>query len=82
MNTNEGSTVKQFGNDVEGCKSEKVLVQANMCVFPQYSVNLMENNRFVCECILASVSFWPYLIIDSVARVSQHVLFTHDLLVK
>ena len=32
--------------------------------------------------ILASVSFWPLLIIESVARVSQHVLFTHDLLVK
>ena len=32
--------------------------------------------------ILASVSFWPFLIIESVARVSQHVLFTHDLLVK
>ena len=34
------------------------------------------------EYILASVSFWPLLIIESVARVSQHVLFTHDLLVK
>ena len=32
--------------------------------------------------ILASVSFWPLLIIASVARVSQHVLFTHELLVK
>ena len=32
--------------------------------------------------ILASVSFWPLLIIESVARVSQHVLLTHDLLVK
>ena len=29
-----------------------------------------------------SVSFWPLLIIEFVARVSQHVLFTHDLLVK
>ena len=32
--------------------------------------------------ILASVSFWPLLIIESVARVSQHVLYTHELLVK
>ena len=32
--------------------------------------------------ILASVSFWPLLIIESVAPVSQHVLFTHDLLFK
>ena len=32
--------------------------------------------------ILASVSFWSLLIIESVARVSQHVLFTHELLVK
>ena len=32
--------------------------------------------------ILASVSFWPLLIIESVARVSHHVLFTHVLLVK
>ena len=32
--------------------------------------------------ILASVSFCPLLIIESVARVSQHVLFTHDLIVK
>ena len=32
--------------------------------------------------MLASVSFWPLLIIESVARVSQNVLFTHKLLVK
>ena len=38
MNTNKGSIVKQPGNDVEGCRSEKVLVQPNMCVFLQYSV--------------------------------------------
>ena len=33
-----GSIVKQSGNDVEGCRSEKVLVQPNMRVFLQYSV--------------------------------------------
>ena len=32
--------------------------------------------------ILASVSLRPLLIIESVARVSQHVPFTDDLLVK
>ena len=32
--------------------------------------------------ILASVSFWPLVIIESVARVSQHMLLTHDLHVK
>ena len=38
MNTNKGSIVKQSGNDVEGCRSEKVLVQPNMRVFLQHSV--------------------------------------------
>ena len=32
-----------------------------------------------CTC---SVSFWPLLIIESLAYVSQQVLFTHELLVK
>ena len=40
MNTNKGSIVKQSDNDVEGCRSEKVLVN----VFLQYSVNSGENN--------------------------------------
>ena len=35
----------------------------------------------ISNVIPVSVSFWPLLIIESVARVSQHVLFTHDLLV-
>ena len=39
MNTNKGSIVKKSGNDVEGCRSEKILVQPNMRVFLQYSVN-------------------------------------------
>ena len=38
MNTNKDSIVKQSGNDVEGCRSEKILVQPNMRVFLQYSV--------------------------------------------
>ena len=32
--------------------------------------------------LLASVSFWPLFIIASVAGVSQHMLFMHDLLVR
>ena len=32
--------------------------------------------------LLASVSFWPLLIIESVASVPQPELFMHDLLVK
>ena len=37
----KGSIVKQPGNDVEGCRSEKVLVQPNMRVFLQYSVIIL-----------------------------------------
>ena len=44
---------------------------------------MLETDNFANkESILASVSFWPLLIIESVAHVSQHVLFTHYLLVK
>ena len=39
MNTNKDSVVKQSGNDVEGCRSQKVLFQPNMRVFLQYSEN-------------------------------------------
>ena len=42
MNTNKGSIVKPSGNDVEGCRSEKVLVQPNMRVFLQYSVRVTD----------------------------------------
>ena len=38
--------------------------------------------HYLQDNILASVSFWPLLITESVARVSQHMLFTHELLVK
>ena len=40
MNTNKGNIVKQSGNDVEGCRSEKILVQPNMGVFLQCSVKV------------------------------------------
>ena len=41
-----------------------------------------DNEDEITTDILASVSFSPLLIIKSVARVSQHVLLTHDLLVR
>ena len=40
MNTNNSSVVKQSGNDVEGCRSQKVLFQPNVHVFLQHSVKL------------------------------------------
>ena len=46
MNTNKGSIVKQSGNDVHSCKSEKVLVQPNMHTFLQCSVHLQEVEKF------------------------------------
>ena len=39
MNTNKGSVVKQSSNDVEGCRSQKILFQPNKRAFLQYSVN-------------------------------------------
>ena len=39
MNTSKGSVIKQSGNNVEDCGSQKVLFQPNMRVFLQYSVN-------------------------------------------
>ena len=47
MNTNKGSIVKQTGNDVEGCRSEKILVQPNMRVFLQYSVKSVHTIQFL-----------------------------------
>ena len=38
VSTKKGNVVKQSGNDVEGCRSQKVLFQPNMRVFLQYSV--------------------------------------------
>ena len=40
VNTNKGSVVTQSGNDVEACRSQKVLFQPNLRVFLQYSVRL------------------------------------------
>ena len=45
MNTNKGSIVKQSDNDVEGCRSEKVLFQPNMRVFLQYSVMYAKSSK-------------------------------------
>ena len=43
VNTNKGSVVKQSGNDVEGCRSQKVLFQPNRRVFLQYSVKFLSD---------------------------------------
>ena len=58
--------------DELGTPSDNIQFDSDFCV----TANVQET------FILASVSFWPLLIIESVARVSQHVLFTHELLVK
>ena len=47
----------------------------------QYQSGISSVQAKICST-LASVSFWLLLIIESVVRVSQHVVFTHDLLVK
>ena len=39
VNTNKGSVVKQSSDDVEGCRSQKILFQPSMRAFLQYSVN-------------------------------------------
>ena len=52
MNTNKGSIVKQSGNDVEGCRSEKVLVQPNFRVFLQYSVKTRINDPFAKNLVI------------------------------
>ena len=45
VNTNKGGVVTQSGNDVEGCRSQKVLFQPNMCVFLQYNVKIRTNTK-------------------------------------
>ena len=42
-----------------------------------FSYNLRDIDDTEISDILASASFWPLLIIESMASVSQHVLFTH-----
>ena len=46
------------------------------------SVFLLSLHEKLNSCILNSVSFWLFLITESVARLSQLVRFTHDLLFK
>ena len=41
MNTNKGSDVKQSGNDVESCQSQKILFQPNKRAFLQYNVMIL-----------------------------------------
>ena len=48
-------------------------------------IHFLDKAKYKClsrNVILLSVSFWPLLIVESVARVSQHVLLIHGLLVK
>ena len=55
------------------------------CIFKSFHFHTIAfsiRSTLDCVFILASSSFWPLLIIESVARLSQYVLFTHDLLVK
>ena len=49
MSRNKGNVVKQSGNDVEGCRSQKVLFQPNMRVFLQYSVKYHALNQTIIE---------------------------------
>ena len=44
--------VKQSGNDVEGCRSKKVLVQPNMSVFLQYSVKGLALEKYRMKRLL------------------------------
>ena len=55
-----------------------------LCELNRQTVEAWQNGKHYSKGndILASVSFWPLLIIESVARVSQQVFFTHELLVK
>ena len=55
VNTNKGSVVKQSGNNIEGCRSQKVLFQPNMRVFLQYSVKSIENTCHRFSFIIASI---------------------------
>ena len=78
MNTNEGSIVKQSGNDVEGCRSEKVLIQPNMRVFLQYKESKLDGadlSRSRCRWILKKTSELVQIIKDHNFRkkyISRH----------
>ena len=62
---------------------ELLLYAGDTCpVFMGKDTKMIEEQLNKDLFILASVSFWPLLIIEYVARVSQHMLFTHDLLVE
>ena len=43
MSTNKGGIVKQSGNDVEGYRSQTVLLQPNVHVFLQYRVKFFKS---------------------------------------
>ena len=50
------------GNDVEGCRSDKILVQPNMRVFLQYSV--IATIHLWNHCIESSMSLLPLSLVS------------------
>ena len=71
MNTNKGSIVKQSGNDVEGCRSEKVLVQPNMRVFLQYSVRSLVTHLKGGLPHLMPIKVSSHLIVKTIIEISK-----------
>ena len=56
MNTNKGNIVKQSGNDVEGCGSEKVLVQPLLSsAEPLILASSSEQTLRVLDCLKKQV---------------------------
>ena len=81
VDTNKGSVVKQSGNDVEGCRSQKVLFQPNIHIILKYSVD-----DFL-HCIAEIRAYWVepkpfqidnprhhYHLLDNAAFVCVHVV--------
>ena len=62
MITNKDSVIKQPGNDVEGCRSQKLLLQPSMRVFLQYIVN---NSVFENRIGFRSLYFYIKIILSA-----------------
>ena len=61
VNTNRDSVVKQSGNDIERCRSQKVLFQPNMRVFLQYNVNTLFLSCYCDLLFLGNILFCLFL---------------------
>ena len=72
MKINKGSIVKQSSNDVESCRSEKVLFQPNMCVFLQYGV---KPSTYGLQILLVR---FQYLSLVSIKPGFHKANFDHD----